>query len=80
MTTPEELMEHMQRVSRAHLEIEDELIIVEVMLTEPARMLALLAAPPSQRYTDAEFAAFVLKCAKQVVQSQSKRKPNHAHR
>ena len=66
MTTPEELMNHMQRVARAHLEFEDELVIIEVMLTEPARMLALLAAPPSQRYTDAEFAAFVLKCAQRV--------------
>jgi hypothetical protein len=64
--TRDELLEHMARCVHEHCSLEDELLVAEMLLTEPARMLALLNAAPVKWFAPAEFAAHALRCAKRV--------------
>jgi hypothetical protein len=64
--TRDELLEHMAQAVHAHCELDEELLIAEVLLEAPARMLAALNGALQRRFTDAEFAAFMLRAAKRI--------------
>lgn len=64
--TREQLLEHMARAVHAHCELDEELLIAEMMVTYPARMIAMLSTRAGHRFTDADFASFALLCAKRV--------------
>lgn len=64
--TRDELLEHMAQAVHEHCEPEDELLIAEVLITQPARMLAMINGALQRRFTDAEFAAFMLQSARRI--------------
>jgi hypothetical protein len=64
--TREQLQQHMARAIRAHLEMDEQLLIGKMMMEQPARMIAMMGTRGGERFTDADFAAFMLNCAKRV--------------
>lgn len=64
--TREQLLEHMARCVHAHCEMDEELLIAEMMVTYPARMVAMLSTAGKRRFTDHDFAMWCLQCAKRV--------------
>jgi hypothetical protein len=65
--TRDELLEHMARAVHTHCELDEELLVAEALLTEPERMCAALNIVLQRRFTDAEFASFVLREARRVM-------------
>ena len=64
--TRDDLLKHMARCVHTHCELDEELLITEVLITQPARMVAMLSTAGRRRFTDPEFASFCLMCAKRV--------------
>lgn len=64
--TRDELLEHMARAVHEHCVLDEELLIAEALLTQPERMLAMINGALQRRFTDAEFAAFMLQNAKRI--------------
>lgn len=64
--TREQLLQHMARCVTAHCERDEALLIARMMTKHPARMVAQLATRGGERFTDSQFAAFCLQCAKRV--------------
>lgn len=64
--TREELLQHMARCVHHHCEIDEEVLVAEMLVTQPVRMMAMLNTRSGERFTDPEFASFCLQCAKRV--------------
>lgn len=62
----EQLLKHIARCVTAHCERDEAHLIAQMMTKHPARMVAMLATRGGTRFTDSQFAAFCLQCAKRV--------------